>query len=261
MVNGLARRKTEQKLWKRYLQHRRIQDRNDLVKQYIPLVDQHAGRMANRLPPHITFDEVRCAAFDGLVQAIETFNPTGGATFPTYCRRRLFGAVVDWMRTVDTQGRAIRTFQKKRDYVSRLLRAEQERTPAPQEVADRLGMSVPKFNRMSRIATTGQTISFSTLESAHDQSGCASRAFAIPDPHAEDPSQGISRSMLAAYLSRGLSKNEKAILVLYYYESLTMSEIGAALDLSESRVSQIHHDILGRLRRSGGAQLREELAG
>jgi RNA polymerase sigma factor for flagellar operon FliA len=251
----------EQQLWRRYLRNRTKKDRNELVRRFVPLVNQHAGRMVRRLPPHISYDEIRCAAFDGLVQAIETFNPSSGATFPTYCRQRLFGAVVDWMRTIDTQGRAIRTFEKKRDHVAHLLRSAHERTPAPHEVADQMGMSVQKFNRMTRISTMGQAIPFSTLESSRNQQAGEQRTLSIPDPQAGDPSYKISRSMLASYLARGLSKNEKAILVLYYYENLTMSEIGSVLSLSESRVSQIHQDVLERLRKTGGNKLREELAG
>ncbi len=261
MKAGRAHTEVEQKLWRRYLQDRTKKDRNALVQRYVPLVNQHAGRMARRLPPHISYDEIRCAAFDGLVQAIETYNPSGGATFPTYCRQRLFGAVVDWMRTIDTHGRAIRTFEKKRDQIAHMLRAAHERNPLPQEIADRMGMSVPKFNRMSRISSMGQAVPFSTLESSRDRNAAEQRALSIPDPQAHDPSNNISRSMLAAYLSRGLSKNEKAILVLYYYENLTMSEIGSVLSLSESRVSQIHQDVLDRLRKNGGNRLREELAG
>ncbi|GJM24597.1 MAG: hypothetical protein DHS20C16_10120 [Phycisphaerae bacterium] len=162
---------------------------------------------------------------------------------------------------MDTHGRAIRTFEKKRDHVSQLLRAAHERTPQPQEIADRMNMTTPKFNRMTRIAKMGQAIPFSTLESSRDQQGGEQRALSIPDAQAVDPSKSISRSMLASYLGRGLSKNEKAILVLYYYENLTMSEIGNVLSLSESRVSQIHQDILERLRKHGGDKLREELAG
>jgi len=261
MVNGMTDKQPIQETWQRYLQHRRKRDRNELVRQYAPLVDQHSARMAKKLPVHISFDEIRCAAFDGLLQAIETFDPTCGASFQTFCRQRLFGAVVDWLRTVDTQGRALRTFEKKRNHISTQLRAECGHSPAPQEIASRMDMGVSKFNRLCRVSAAGQPIAFSTLESANESPGGAPRALTIHDRKAEDPSREISRSMLAAHLSRGLSRNEKAILVLYYYENLTMSEIGAALSLSESRVSQIHRDILDRLRRNGGTQLREELAG
>ncbi len=261
MMPGSVHKDVEQKLWNKYLQRRCKKDRNELVRCYVPLVNQHAGRMARRLPPTISFDEIRCAAFDGLVQAIETYNPSGGATFPTYCRQRLFGAVVDWMRTVDTHGRAIRTFEKKREQVFQRLQAAKERTPQPQEIANKMGMTESKFARLSRITSMGQAVPFSTLETSRNQNASDQRALSIEDPQASDPSKNISRSMLAAYLGRGLSKNEKAILVLYYYENLTMSEIGNVLSLSESRVSQVHQEILSRLRKNGGSDLREELAG
>ncbi len=261
MAVGKANTDVDLKLWNKYLKRRSTKDRNELIRRYAPLVDQHAGRMARRLPPTVSFDEIRCAAFDGLVHAIETFNPKGGATFPTYCRQRLFGAVVDWMRTVDTHGRAIRTFEKRRDQVFQRLQAAQERTPQPQEIAKQMGMPVSKFTRMSRVSSMGQAVPFSTLESSRDKQAGEHRSLSIEDSHTADPSKNISRSLLAAYLGRGLSKNEKAILVLYYYEDLTMSEIGNILSLSESRVSQIHQDVLCRLRKNGGDKLREELAG
>jgi RNA polymerase sigma factor for flagellar operon FliA len=112
------------------------------------------------------------------------------------------------------------------------------------------------------LAQAGVRIHFSAMEAEAGDGSGEGRKWDVCDPHAQDPSGPMARQLIADYITRGLSRDERMILVLYYYENLTMAEIGSLLNLSESRVSQIHKDVLQRLRtRAGSRQLAEELAG
>ena len=248
--------------WQRYFRHRRLDDRNTLVVHYAHVADSHAARLARRLPQQVTFDEIRCAAFDGLLQAVQAFDPRRSARFETFCHPRVAGAVMDWLRTLDPQSRAVRTFERKRARTAELLDRDKGYSPTPKEIAARMDMPLRRFKKLTRISQAGRQIHFSAMEAqARTNNGGATRAWDVHDPLATDPSRRIARQMLADYISRGLTRDERMTLILYYYEQLTMAEIGVALDLSESRVSQIHKDILTRLRARFGPLLAEELVG
>ena len=118
----------------------------------------------------------------------------------------------------------------------------------------------PFHDHLCRLSQLGKEVHFSAMEPQTDQNGRGTaRSWDVGDSRAADPSVAVSRTMLTEYITRGLSREERLVLVLYYYEELTMSEIGSVLKLSESRVSQIHKDILQRLRQRFGSSLCEEL--
>ena len=130
------------------------------------------------------------------------------------------------------------------------------------EIARRMGISQDRYDQLSRISQLGREVHFSAMDprSGSDSKGRSSeRAWDVGDPHQTDPSAKMGRTMLTEFVTRGLSQEERLVLVLYYYEDLTMAEIGVVLDLSESRVSQIHKDVITRLRNRFKGKLEAEL--
>ncbi len=250
-----------EKLWKRYLRYRSIEDRNKLVVHYKELVHSHAARLSRRLPAQITCDEIASAAFDGLIEAVQAYDPKHKAKFETFCQQRISGAVIDWLRSRDPQSRTVRTFEKQRSYAKEILDTEIGRPPTASEIAERMNMSVSRYEDLNRLSLLGKEVHFSAMEAEDSKQGHGNaRTWDVRDTRTCDPSKTIARQMLSDHIGKGLSREERLIITLYYHEELTMAEIGNVLQLSESRVSQIHKDILQRLRQRFGRSLAEELA-
>ena len=240
---------TIQKLWKRYLRNRDHKTRNQIVEHLSPLVYAHASRLTRKLPAQITYDEICSAAFDGLIEAVEAYDPRRLAKFETFCQQRITGAVMDWLRSLDAQSRTVRTFEKKRMLAKELLDSELGRPPTNLEISQRMNISLGRYEHLARLSQLGKEVHFSAMEPETDGRGrAAGRSCDVGDPKQIDPAAKLTREFLTDYITRGLTREERLVLILYYYEELTMAEIGLVLDLSESRVSQIHKDVLGRLR-------------
>lgn len=250
------------KLWKVYLRKKDIPTRNRIVEQLSPLVYAHASRLTRKLPAQITYDEICSAAFDGLIEAVEAYDPSRLAKFETFCQQRITGAVMDWLRSLDAQSRTVRTFEKKRMIAKEILDTELGRPPTSAEIAARLGVSVSRYEHLARLSQLGKEVHFSAMEPETDGRGrSVGRGWDIGDAEQVDPAAKVSRELLTDYIARGLNREERLVLILYYYEELTMAEIGLVLDLSESRVSQIHKDVLQRLRqRFAGSSAHEMVA-
>lgn len=247
-------------LWKKYLKSRKPELRNRLVENYAPLVHIQAARLSKKLPAQVSYDEICSAAFDGLIEAVEGYDPERKAKFETFCQQRIAGAVMDWLRSLDPQSRTIRTFEKRRLNVREMLDAELGRPPMHEEIANRMGITQDRYDQLSRISQLGREVHFSAMEPHADSRGRPTdRVWDVGDPNQEEPAKRVSRGLLTEFLTRGLSREERLVLVLYYYEDLTMAEIGLVLDLSESRVSQIHKDVLSRLRQRFKGSCSEEL--
>lgn len=252
---------TIEKIWKRYLKTKEIEDRNTLVVHYADLVHSHAARLSRKLPAQITYDEICSAAFDGLIEAVEAYDPKHKAKFETFCQQRISGAVMDWLRSLDPQSRTVRTFEKRRTQARELLDTENGRPPTGSEVATRMGIGLRRYEDLCRLSQLGKEVHFSAMEPQEDgRARMSGRGWDIRDTRGSDPTSRLSRELLTDHIADGLAREERLILVLYYFEGLTMAEIGAVLTLSESRVSQIHKDILARLRQKYGSMLAEELA-
>jgi len=237
-----------EKLWRRYLRYRKVEDRNRLVEHYRHLVEQQAARLAKRLPAQVTYDELVSAGFDGLIEAVQAYDPKRKAKFETFCQQRIVGAIMDWLRSLDIQSRTVRWFEKKLIQVREILDAELGRPPTLKELAERMNISEEKFHRLARLSQLGHEVHFSSIPQETDGSTSGRNLWETSDPRVEDPAKKIRRQMLIEHLTKGLSREERLVLILYYFEQMTMAEIGATLNLSESRVSQIHKEVINRLR-------------
>ncbi len=257
---SVAKKNGIEDLWKRYLQTRSIPLRNKIVVHYSPLVQTHAARLSRKLPAQISFDEICSAAFDGLIEAVEAYDPERKAKFETFCQQRISGAVMDWLRSLDPQSRTVRTFEKKRMLVREAMGSDADFSPSQADVAKRLDMSADRYDYLSRLSQLGKEVHFSAMEPGQErrQQG-SSHPWDLRDTRTEDPAIRISRQILTEYLTNGLAREERLVLMLYYFEEMTMAEIGNVLNLSESRVSQIHKEILLRLRGRYNNMLSEEM--
>ncbi len=139
------------------------------------------------------------------------------------------------------------------------LGADMEFSPSQAALAGRLDMSVDRYDYLSRLSQLGKEVHFSAMEpSGERRSQGSAHTWDVRDPRGEDPAVKISRELLTEHLAKGLAREERLVLVLYYFEEMTMADIGSVLNLSESRVSQIHKEILQRLRQRFGNVLSEE---
>jgi len=221
--------------------------RNRLMETYLPVVRYTADRVAAKLPSEVDVDDLVSAGIFGLLDAIEAFDMDRGVKFETYCTPRIRGAILDELRTMDWVPRLVRSRAHKLENATKILRAELGRLPTEEEIAVRLGVGKTEFEKLVRDANAVALISLSRKFQDADTGRALQEIDVLEDRQTEDPLLQLQRFDLRDTIMNCLSRIEKLIVVLYYYEQMTMKEIGATLDLSESRVSQMHSSILSRL--------------
>ncbi|MCH8806069.1 MAG: FliA/WhiG family RNA polymerase sigma factor [Planctomycetes bacterium] len=231
--------------------------RNRLMEHYLYLVRYNAERVGAKLPDEVDVDDLMSSGVFGLLDAIDAFDLERGVKFETYCAPRIRGAILDELRNMDWVPRLVRHRAHKLDDVTRALEVELGRAPSEDEIARRLKMSKPQFEKLMRDASAVSLVSLSRKFSDSDSNRDVFEIDVLPDEQGTDPVSEAQKQDLKDLISKGLSRAERLIIVLYYYEQMTMKEIGATLDLSESRVSQMHSAILQRLRTHLHARERE----
>ncbi len=222
--------------------------RNVLMEQYLHLVRFNAERIRTKLPTEVELDDLISAGIFGLMDAIEAFDLERGVKFETYCSPRIRGAILDELRSMDWVPRLVRNRSQRIQSATKTLQSELGRIPSEREVAKRIGVSGDEFARMSRDSSAVSMTSLSRKCYNGDSSRDVAEIDVLKDDRAVNPVQELQKSDVKALIQKGLTPTERLILILYYYEEMTMKEIGATLDLSESRVSQMHSAIIDRLR-------------
>jgi RNA polymerase sigma factor for flagellar operon FliA len=235
-------------VWKRYKRSPRAELRNRLMRHYLPIVRYNAERIAAKLPSEIDPDDLVSAGVFGLMDAIDAFDQKRGVKFETYCAPRIRGAILDELRNLDWVPRLVRSRAHQLERVAQNLEVTLGRAPWESEMAEKMRMNRADFDKLRREATAVSRISLSRKCNETDSSREVCEIDVIDDPRGRDPVRETQEKDVRALLTRGLSRAERLILILYYYEEMTMKEIGVTLDLSESRVSQMHSAILIRLR-------------
>src|SRR5438477_2395738 len=236
-----------QQLWHDYRAHPTIELRNQLVEYYLPLVKYNAERIWSRLTEGVDLDDLISAGVFGLMDAIEAFDLERGVKFETYCVPRIRGAMLDELRTMDWVPRLVRSKHTKLEEVRKSLEAELGRPPRSEELAVRVGVSLEEYEKMLGDATAVSQVSLNKKWYETDSYKDVREIDILEDKKAEYPTHRLQNRDLMRLVTRGLNRNERLIIILYYYEDMTMKEIGATLDLSESRVSQMHSSIVARL--------------
>ena len=222
--------------------------RNVLMEMYLPLVRYNAERIGAKLPDEVDNDDLTSAGVFGLIDAIEAFDLGRGVKFETYCAPRIRGAILDELRSMDWVPRLVRSRSHMLERVTRELESTLGRSPTETEVAGRLALPKSEYDKLVRDATAVTQISLSRKYTETDSNKDVCEIDVIQDKRGRNPVTEMQKRDLKELLTRGLSRAERLILILYYYEEMTMKEIGGTLDLSESRVSQMHSSILDRLK-------------
>ena len=235
-------------VWRRYkLDPTSKECRNLLVEHYLPLVKYNGERIWARLPEGVELDDLISAGVFGLMDAIDAFDMTRGVKFETYCVPRIRGAMLDELRTMDWVPRLVRSKASKLNEATKILEARLGRHPTEVELAQQMEISVPDLEKMLMEASAVNLISLNKKWYETDSYKDVREIDILEDKKGEDPTKRIQKNDLMRLVTKGLNRNERLIIILYYYEELTMKEIGATLDLSESRVSQMHSSIMQRL--------------
>ena len=236
-----------EQVWRVYKKSATDELRNHLIENYLHLVKSTAERMHMRLPGEVDVEDLMSAGLFGLMDAIDAFDLERGVKFETYCTQRIRGAIFDELRAMDWVPRLVRSRTAKVERARKALEMELGRRPTDKEVCDRLEVSGAEFKKLSKDSKPVNVVSLNRKWFETDSSKDIREIDVIQDNRQEDPLAELQRRDLKLLITKGLSRAERLIVILYYYEEMTMKEIGMTLDLSESRVSQMHSSILARL--------------
>ncbi len=226
------------------------QQKDKLVMEYAPLIKFIAQRIAVRLPPHIEIDDLISAGVIGLMDAIDKYDPTRDIKFKTYAEFRIRGSILDELRAQDWVPRSIRDKSKMLDRTIVGMEAEMGRSATDEEVAERLGMTMEEFYdlvnqvRPVSLLSIDDSTTFSNVDKKSILNlleGCK-----FNNPYNQLNLKLVKEVVTGAI--EDLPERQRLVLSLYYYEDLSLKEIGMILRVTESRVSQLHAQAIARLR-------------
>ena len=238
------------------------ENREEVIKRYSPMIKYVANRIAMRLPPHIEVDDLISVGVLGLMDAISKYDSSRGAKFKTYAEFRVRGAILDELRAMDWVPRSIRQKASNVDKVVQELQAKLSRAPEDEEVAKEMGLSLDQFHDTLNETKSIPIFSLEDLGIAKESGEQQSLLDCLAGKADADPQTQIRLIELKEIIAKAidaLPEKERLMVSLYYYEELTMKEIGAVLEITESRVSQIHSKAVYRLRTKLKAIIAEEL--
>ena len=238
------------------------ENREEVIKKYSPMIKYVANRIAMRLPPHIEVDDLISVGVLGLMDAISKYDSSRGAKFKTYAEFRVRGAILDELRSMDWVPRSIRQKASQVDKVVVALQSKLSRQPEDEEVAKEMCLSLEQFHNTLNETKSIPIFSLEDLGIAKESGEQQSLLDCLAGKADADPQTQIRLVELKEIIAKAidaLPEKERLMVSLYYYEELTMKEIGAVLDITESRVSQIHSKAVYRLRTKLKAIIAEEL--
>jgi RNA polymerase sigma factor for flagellar operon FliA len=247
--SAAQRQKQIQAVWLQYKNKPGCQTlRNQLLEHYLPVVKYNAERIWSRLPDGVELDDLISAGIFGLMSAVDAFDLSRGVKFETYCAPRIRGSMLDELRHMDWVPRLVRAKASKLLEATNTLETSLGRTATDQELANYLQLSLPELEKMSRDANAVGLVSLHKKKWGNtDGYKELCEVDLVENKRSEDPTRRLKKNDLIRLVTKGLNRSERLIIILYYYEELTMKEIGHTLDLSESRVSQMHSSIVRRL--------------
>lgn len=251
-------------LWRRYKENGDPRARERLVLAYSPLVKYVAGRMSSGLPAHVEESDLISYGLLGLISAIERFEPAREIRFETFAITRIKGSIIDELRSLDWVPRSVRAKAREIERANAKLEHKLHRAPTDQEMATELDVGLEEFQESLVRISNSSVVALDELWTVSDSSGDqVSLLDTIQDETAADPAQEMDltdmKDRLADSIAR-LPEREKLVVALYYYENLTLREIGEVLGVTESRVSQLHTKAVLRLKsRLQGDSLTEAL--
>jgi len=236
------------KIWKQFKKNGSEELRQVLAETYLHLVRYNSERVHSKLPSEVDVQDLFQAGYLGLRDAIEAFDLSRGIKFETYCAPRIRGAILDELRSMDWVPRLVRSRTSKIESARKALASKLGCEPTEDEIARELNVGMDDLKKIIKDGRAVGVVSLNRKWYETDSNKDVREIDVLKDERQVDPFVETQKNDLKDLVTKGLSRAERLIVVLYYYEQMTMKEIGSTLDLSESRVSQMHSSILARLR-------------
>lgn len=243
--------KARAKLWDSYFQNKTPQIREEIIIEYASLVKVVAGRLSMYLGYNVEYEDLVSYGIFGLIDAIDKFDLTKNVKFETYASLRIRGAILDQIRKMDWIPRSVRQKQKMIDSANARIEASLGRSATDEEIAEALEISIDDYYTMQ-----GQTkvTNLVSLDEFVEQ-GSEMRMDPTGNSHFEQPDRALEKEEMTKMISEALTEltdKERQVVMLYYYEEMTLKEISMVLEVSESRVSQLHTKSLVKLKKKLG---------
>ncbi|SFD80178.1 RNA polymerase, sigma 28 subunit, SigD/FliA/WhiG [Lentibacillus persicus] len=241
-----------QTLWKHWLENNDRSAADQLIDYYTYIVSYHVERIASNLPARVSRDDLKSFGLMGLYDALTKFQHERDLKFDTYASFRVRGAILDGLRKEDWLPRSIRDKTKKVEQVSQELEQYFQREPTSEEIAERLKLTAKEVEEITRDTLVANILSIEekpNKTSDHNEG----IGYSIPDQSALQPDEQLVKRELKADLiesMQSLNQNEQMVVSLFYHKELTLTEIGHVLELTTSRISQIHRKALFKMRKS-----------
>ena len=236
---------TEEELWDEYVKNHDQKLRNYFIEKYAPLVKYVAGRVAMNVPSSVEFFDLVSYGILGLIDAIDKFDPKREIKFKTYAVTRIRGSIFDQLRAIDWLPRSVRQKAKEIERTIADLEAKLGRSANDEEISEALGVSVPEFHNLLLRVSGNSLVSMDENWYMNDGSDNAPMSIedTLESSDTYNPDVAAEKEEIKKMIARtlmDLPEREKQVLILYYYEGLTLKEIGSILNVTESRVSQLH---------------------
>ena len=247
-----------QALWAAFRQTGDKAARDRLILTYAPLVKYVAGRLGAGLPAHVDESDLVSYGLIGLMGALERFDPAREIKFETFAIARIRGAIIDELRALDWVPRSVRSRAREIERAIGQLEAQLHRAPSDEEIARKLEISPDDLEESLDEISRSSIVALDELWTVSNTGDQVSLIDTLEDPDSIDPQRNLTDAELRLAIAEaiaGLPEREKIVVTLYYYEELTLREIGEVLAVTESRVSQLHTKAILRLRGhlAGGA--------
>ena len=223
-----------------------VEARNQTVEQYLPLVKAIALDISSSTTANVEYDDLVSVGVFGLIDAARSFDVDRNVKFSTYCKRRIRGSMLDELRNLDWVPRLARQRSTRLKKAQAALESKLERKPDTEELAAELDVDMNEFVKITNDASVVNVVSLDHIAVKNDDD--SSQHETIENRKAPNPFHELQKKDSRNFITKSLTKLERLIVTLYYYEKLTMRQIGEMLNLSESRVSQIHTEVLGHLK-------------
>lgn len=239
------------RLWEKYIASHDSEIREQLIVEYAQLVKLVAGRMNMYLGYNVEYDDLVGYGVFGLIDAIDKFDSGKNVKFETYASLRIRGAILDQIRKMDWIPRSLRQKQKKIDAAMAKIEADSGKVATDDELALELGISMDELSDWQGQMKSSNLISLDE----YTEAGSEVKMESVGNSHFEEPEDVVEKEELTKKLVQAidlLTEKERSVIVLYYYEDMTLKEISMTLDVSESRVSQLHTKALSKMKKIMG---------